>query len=193
MTFQLLETMRVTPHGIYLLDRHLQRLCESAAYFAFRCDPASLRTAIEKTEAPCRLRLLLSPDGEYECDRGPLPVRNPERLRLSPIRVNSSDPFLYHKTTRRDIYGAAGPEALLMNERDEITETGIANVAVLRGGKWVTPRTACGLLPGVMRAELLDTGEIVEGVVSCADLRAGETIRCFNALRGVFDARFEAR
>src|SRR3990172_8586131 len=128
--------MRVTPHGVYLLDRHLRRLRDSAGYFGFTCDIAALREAVEKVEGPSRLRLLLSPNGEHEFDIGPLPADNPQRLRFSPIRVNSSDPFLYHKTTRRGLYDAAGPEALLVNETRQITETGIANVAVLRRGRW---------------------------------------------------------
>ena len=191
MSFRLLETMRVTPHGVYLLDRHLDRLRGSARYFSFKCDVAGLRQAVAMIEGPSRLRLLLSPDGAREIDMGPLPGQNPELLRLSPFHVSSADPFLYHKTTRRDPYDAAGPGALLVNERGETTETGIANIAVFREDRWITPPVECGLLPGVMRAELLDRGEIAEGVIRSSELKPGETIRCFNALRGVFEARFE--
>jgi branched-subunit amino acid aminotransferase/4-amino-4-deoxychorismate lyase len=51
----------------------------------------------------------------------------------------------------------------------------------------VTPALSCGLLPGIMREELLCRGEIVEGVVRPEELRPGEQVRCFNALRGVFE------
>jgi branched-subunit amino acid aminotransferase/4-amino-4-deoxychorismate lyase len=80
---------------------------------------------------------------------------------------------------------------LIVNLRGEVTETTIANVAVLRHGRWVTPPVECGLLPGVMRAELLARGEIVEAVVRADELVMGETVRCFNAVRGVVDAKYQ--
>ena len=109
------------------------------------------------------------------------------------MRVNSRDPFLYHKTTNRGIYEEARrdcdieTDAILINERDEITETTIANIAVYRDRQWITPALSSGLLPGVGRAELLARGDILEGVIHIDDLMPGEPIRCFNALRGVFD------
>jgi branched-subunit amino acid aminotransferase/4-amino-4-deoxychorismate lyase len=129
---------------------------------------------------------------------GPLPSDIPGILRVSQVRVDSRDRFLYHKTTRRGLYEAAregcssGEDVLLVNERNEVTEMTIANVAVFRGTKWVTPQISCGLLPGVMRAELLADGEIAEGVVRVDDLISGERIRCFNALRGVFEASLQS-
>jgi len=142
------------------------------------------------------LRLTLSKDGELTLECKPLPQGHAERLILSSVRVNSSDEFLYHKTTNRAVYDAARREcgdrtdAILINERGEVTETTITNIAVFREGRWVTPHVKCGLLSGVMREELLDRGEIVQGVIQAADLRNGEVIRCFNALRGVFEARY---
>jgi len=199
--FQLLETMRVLPDGeVFLFDRHLERLSASAQCFAFRYDAPLLREAVSRRASsiggPAFLRLTLASNGEYELQSGPLPARNPTRLKPASFRVNSSDPFLYHKTTNREIYeaakreGDADTEVLLINERSEITEITIANVAVLRDGRWITPKTSCGLLNGVMRGELLDAGEIVEGVIHCDELVVGETIRCFNALRGIFEAKF---
>jgi para-aminobenzoate synthetase/4-amino-4-deoxychorismate lyase len=186
--FRLFETMRVSAGGeVLLLDRHLERLRRSAEFFSFKCDLAKLRAGIPHT--PGRMRLTLSPDGTFEVEVGPLPAGNPRRLKLSRVRVNSKDPFLYHKTTNRKIYEDE-IEVILVNERGEITETAIANIAVLREGLWLTPPVSCGLLPGVMRAELLSRGEIAEDVVRADELADGEPVRCFNALRGVFSAIF---
>jgi branched-subunit amino acid aminotransferase/4-amino-4-deoxychorismate lyase len=52
----------------------------------------------------------------------------------------------------------------------------------------MTPPILCGLLPGVMRAELLSRGEIDEAVIAADELQHTEVVRCFNALRGVWDA-----
>jgi para-aminobenzoate synthetase/4-amino-4-deoxychorismate lyase len=183
--------MRVGPRGeVDLLDRHLSRLRDSADHFGFQCDISQLRTAISRCAGPARLRLLLSSSGDFELAAGPLPTANPTLLKLSSVRVCSDNEFLYHKTTNREIYDAAGSDAILVNERGEITETGIFNVAVLRGERWVTPAVRCGLLPGVLRTELLARGEIEEGVIRADELIPGEILRCFNALRGVLESKF---
>jgi len=198
MDFRLIETMRVSEsRDVFLLDRHLDRLSRSSGFFSFRCDVPEIRRSIALAALPnSSLRLTLSKDGELTLDCRPLPQGHAERLILSSVRVNSSDQFLYHKTTNRAVYDAARREcddrtdAILINERGEITETTIMNIAVFRDGRWVTPRVSCGLLPGVLREELLSCGEIVEGVIQAGDLRNGEPIRCFNALRGIFEARY---
>ncbi len=195
---ELLETMRVEAGGATpLLDRHLARIANSAPILGFLCDSASLRAAIEqqaiKQKEPVVFRLLLARAGSHELQVKPPPATQITRLVLAQVRVNSADPMLRHKTTSRGIYDAAraglppDTDAILVNERGEATETTIANIAVLRGGQWTTPPISCGVLPGTMRAQLLEEGEIVEGQHS---LVPGESIRCFNAVRGVFDVSF---
>jgi para-aminobenzoate synthetase/4-amino-4-deoxychorismate lyase len=189
--------MRVLEGGeVYLLDRHLDRLNRSAKHFSFSFDLAKTRYEILKAvpRQAASLRLTLSKEGEVTLQQSPLPQGYVPRLKLSGVRVNSSDEFLYHKTTNRGVYDAARREcdeqrdALLSNERGEITETPIMNVAVFRDSRWITPQVCCGLLPGILREELLARGEIVEGVVQVAELQPGEVIRCFNALRGICEA-----
>jgi para-aminobenzoate synthetase / 4-amino-4-deoxychorismate lyase len=198
--FRLIETMRVSGQGeVFLLRRHLARLSRSAEFFAFAFDLPAIRDAIlqaiPQTASPVCLRLLLAEDGACSVESSALPAGYFERLKLSTVRVDSGDAFLYHKTTKRGVYEQARrgydaqTDALLSNERGEITETTIMNVAVWRDGRWLTPQDSCGLLPGVMREELLSRGEIVEGVIRVDELAPGEQIRCFNALRGIFDVR----
>lgn len=201
--FRLIETMRVSESGdVYLLDRHLDRLSKSARYFSFKCDLEKLRAqilqAIPSRRTAAGLRLTLAKDGLVKVEAGPVPDGYAQRLTLSSARVNSNDVFLYHKTTNRTVFDQARrgcdeqTDVILINEREEITETTIMNLAVLREGRWITPQVSSGLLPGVMRAELLARGDIVEGVIPVNELRDGEVIRCFNALRGVFDVVFSA-
>jgi branched-subunit amino acid aminotransferase/4-amino-4-deoxychorismate lyase len=202
--FLLFETMRVSEtREVPLLERHLERMQSSAQYFSFKFDLRRLRetvlAVVPSAPQPSRLRLTLAPDGTAELEQGPLPASFPRALLLSTLRVSSSDPFLCHKTTRRDIFEQArrdcdeNLDAVFTNERSELTETTIANIAVFRDSCWLTPPATCGLLPGVMRAELLARGEIVEGVIPAHEIRSGEVVRCFNALRGVWDAEILRR
>jgi para-aminobenzoate synthetase/4-amino-4-deoxychorismate lyase len=199
--FALIETMRVSESGdVYLLERHLHRLSRSAQYFDFKCDDRDvrdrIREAIPPDGRPCCLRLTLFSDGALHLQPRPLPSHHAEQLKLATVQVKSDDVFLCHKTTNREIYDQARAECddrtdvILVNERGEVTETTVTNIAVSRGDRWITPRISCGLLPGVMREELLARGEIVEGIVASEELREGEPIRCFNALRGVRDVPY---
>jgi branched-subunit amino acid aminotransferase/4-amino-4-deoxychorismate lyase len=200
--FQLLETMRSERDRegkgtVRLLDRHLARVAGTARVYGFTLDAARVRQAVETAavEAPENLlRLLVARDGGTEVQRKPLPTSRYTQVALAARRVNSAERLLRHKTTARQVYEEAragfdaSTDAVLRNERGEFTETTIANIAVLRSGVWTTPPVDCGLLPGVMRAELLAQSEWIEGVVT--RIEAGEVVRCANALRGVYEVVF---
>jgi para-aminobenzoate synthetase/4-amino-4-deoxychorismate lyase len=198
---RLLETMRVEHGQIALLPRHLERLSRSANSLGFSIIISRIQTEVESAIAshpdPAVLRLTVGADGTPEIGFRPAPPPGqPAWVRLSVLHANSADRRLYDKTTAREFYERARaglpPEAdaLIANERGEITETTIANVAVLRDGRWITPPIECGLLGGVMRAELLARGEIFEGIIRADELIPGETIRLFNAVRGVVEAEY---
>ena len=111
------------------------------------------------------------------------------RLQLAPVPVNPNQRWLFHKTTRRQVYDAAraacpgADDVLLWNEQGEVTETTIANVVARLGGRLVTPPLSCGLLPGTLRAWLLDQGQVIEQVIRLDELAGCELYR-INALRG---------
>jgi para-aminobenzoate synthetase/4-amino-4-deoxychorismate lyase len=103
--------------------------------------------------------------------------------------VDSSQRWLYHKTTQRQFYAAAQAacpgcdDVLLWNERGEVTETCVGNVVARIGGRLVTPPVSSGLLPGTMRAWLLDQGEVSEQAIRVDELVGCELYRV-NSLRG---------
>jgi para-aminobenzoate synthetase/4-amino-4-deoxychorismate lyase len=55
---------------------------------------------------------------------------------------------------------------------------------ITRGGVRVTPAVECGLLPGTLRAELLASGQIVEGRITKEDLASADEIWLINSVRG---------
>lgn len=193
--FALIETMRWTRRsGLFRLDLHLRRLGASAEYFGFAFDQTRCLQLLEQETArlgeDAVLRLTLEQNGQVEVGRRSLPRSGPCRIRLAQASVQSSHPLLFHKTTRREIYDQAvrevgdGFEPLLCNERGEVTEAAIANVVVDLGSGLLTPALECGLLPGIMRAHLLETGRIREGVVCVDDLRRARGIWLISAVRG---------
>lgn len=196
--FSLLETMLWTPeNGYFLIDEHLQRLGDSAAYFGITLDLADVREQLKELAAfhfdrPHKARLLVAQDGAISCESSPLDdseKHHPVQLRLAPTPVDSSNPFLYHKTTNRRIYDDARnacpdcDDVILWNERGEITETCVGNVVVMRDGQLITPPVSCGLLPGTFRTRLMDEGKITEGVLKVEDLKKCNNIFVINSLR----------
>lgn len=198
--FSLLETMLWTAEdGFFLLDYHLERLAQSAAYFGFPLDrarvEARLAGAVGRALAGrLRVRLLLHEDGDVTVERYPLTARgdepSPRPICLAPEPVDRENVFLYHKTTQRAVYEqalAACPQAddvLLWNEAGEVTEACRANVVVELAGERLTPPVSSGLLAGTYRRHLLETGQVREAVVRVADLERATGLWLVNSVRG---------
>lgn len=61
-----------------------------------------------------------------------------------------------------------------------VTDTSIANIALYRDGKWLTPKNP--LLKGTTRARLLDEGKIVEAQIKVNELRSFTKVALLNAM-----------
>lgn len=204
--FRLLESLLWTPQdeagdvdSFFLLDLHLKRLAESSVYFGFRRDFHGLVEALLAEEAgfpprPQKVRVLVARDGTYTIEAADVPpLPDPYRLRLAARPIDSSDLFLYHKTTHRRAYDDASAavdgadDVLLWNERGEVTESCIANVAVELDDELLTPPVECGLLAGTYRAELLRQGRVKERVIHLDDLPRCSKVFLMNAVRGMWE------
>jgi para-aminobenzoate synthetase/4-amino-4-deoxychorismate lyase len=199
-TFELIETILFDQHYIRL-PLHLDRLQSSAAYFDFLCDRTSIEAQLRAfahfldPRERHRVRLLLAPAGTLTLTSQPLAEESPTvSVRLSPHRVNSTDRFLRHKTTHRDLYDqqlaaarADGfDEVIFLNERGELTEGAISNLFVQQDDHLLTPPLSSGVLPGVMRRHLLETrSDIEERVLTLADLEPPRTFWLCSSLRGL--------
>lgn len=194
--FDLLETMAFLPgSGLRHRDHHLDRMAASAAYFRFEFSRVAaldcLGRATQSLLAPARARLTLASTGALDVTIGPLPCDGGQvLLAIDEQPVRSSDVGLFHKTTDRRAYDdrrARHPDAddvVLVNERGEVTETTIANLAARIDGVWSTPPLDAGCLPGVERARWLAGGTLVERVVTADQLRSAEEVAVLSSLRG---------
>lgn len=204
--FSLIETMRATrEHGIPLLELHLARLSNSASYFGIPCDVEAIRTYLEKELAlfevgrVMRVRLLLAPDGNFTLTKAELPkISEIVAVLLAEDVVDQADLFLRHKTTQREQYDAAirAAEAqgafdqLFFNQYGELTEGARSSVLLRFGREWFTPPLDCGVLPGVMRQQILADPKWAcrERIITREDLFSADEIVLCNALRGVLKA-----
>jgi len=193
--FRLLETMRWTPEGgFFLEEEHLARLLASAAHFGAALHRTrvwgELHDLARRLVGPSRVRLLVDLDGGIELSATPLEAvaPAPARVALSREAIDDSSPWLFHKTTRREVYDAAlaahpgVDEVVLWNRRGEVTEGCRYNLVVDLGHGPVTPPISCGLLAGTFRGHLLAAGRVREQVVTVAELRGARAFFLVNSV-----------
>ena len=194
--FELFESLAHVPaEGFRHLDEHLERLAGSAGYFGFRFEPeaaaAALKRAVAEVTGPSVVRLMLARDGGLSTDVRDLPPADDAvRVALDDEPVDPSDVWLFHKTTRRAPYERRRErrpdvdDVLLVNDRGEVTESTIANLAVRLDGVWVTPPVDAGLLPGTYRNVLLREGRVTERPVTVGELRGAGELALVSSVRG---------
>lgn len=196
--FDLIETMRFDPReGLAELDRHLARMKRSAEALGFPFDRHAARNDLHaatfRLSGARKLRLLLSQSGRVAIESRPLPPApaEPVAVRVVPLPVERDDFRLRHKTSDRDFYNEArsrsGRFEILFEDRDGyLTEGSFTHIFVARDGRLLTPPLARGLLPGILREQLIDDGEAEEAELRVADLADGFFIG--NAVRGLMRA-----
>lgn len=190
-----LETLRLEAGVAVRGDAHLARMQRTARHFGLRFSLAEARAYLQQLPADgvWRLRLTCDAQGRFEHTLTPFtPTAGPVTLALAdrPIVTRGAGAeFLAHKTTRREAYAgfdkpAGAFDVILWNEAGELTECSFGNLAVCVAGQWLTPPLAAGLLPGVMRAELLAQGRLKEARLTRDDLARASGLAFFNSLRG---------
>jgi branched-subunit amino acid aminotransferase/4-amino-4-deoxychorismate lyase len=125
-------------------------------------------------------------------------------LDLEPFNLATDDPFIIHKTTKRDMYNisrkrtncdwhatAQQPfDVILWNKNNEITETSITNIAIQFSIDdklvWKTPKVECGALPGVFRSFLLQKGEMIEDVITVQELIQADKVSIFDIILNIY-------
>ena len=137
-----------------------------------------------------KLRLTLDKQGNVQVrlTSSPNPLPQGVWVRIQG-KVNSHNPFLYHKTTIRDVMPTDVFEHIRTNERGEITEGIFTNVAIEKNGKLYTPPVSCGLLNGTYRQKLLEEGKLIEKVLYPEDLQSADKIFCFNSVRKMVEVQ----
>ncbi|MCA0994132.1 aminotransferase class IV [Alloyangia pacifica] len=199
---RLIETLRWEPgSGALRGDRHLARCLRSCAALGFDVAPEALTEALESfhAETPQRLRLTVGRAGDVEITSVPFEgatVPAGTKVQLCAALLDPEDALLRHKTTARALYDAAlkarpegVAELLFLNTKGALCEGAYTNVFLEReDGARVTPALSAGLLPGILREELLEEGAFAEATVPFVDLQRAKRLWIGNSLRGLMGA-----
>jgi len=192
---------------------HRSRLAASAQALGFAFDAEAFEAILWQVKAEVRqkapvsefsrsyrVRIDLAHNGAWRSSWAALPPLS-ERVALiwAEAPLDASNPLLQHKTSERSTYDAAidravaqqAFDALFCNQMGFVCEGARSNVFVREGNRLLTPPLRCGLLPGVLRSELLSRGEASESLLTISDIKAASRegrLRVGNALRGLMPA-----
>ena len=213
----LFETILVTAGQAIQITAHYARLAKSAQSLGIPFVQSSWDTSLAEalkqipTQGNFRLRLDLSPTGLMSFRFGELETLPPivkifwaDKLLRDPAEtiMHSGNLLLQHKTTQRLVYDTAwqaavaqgGFDALFTNEQGMVTEGGRRSLFIRPqdSQQWLTPPLSAGVLPGLMRQQLLTDGrrKTHEANLSVADVLGAEEIIICNAIRGLLSAHF---
>jgi branched-subunit amino acid aminotransferase/4-amino-4-deoxychorismate lyase len=180
----LFETILWDNHRLDRWDAHLDRMARGAAILSLpppdrtACRNAA-ETALLAAGSPHRaavrlnwsagvggrgLDMPVTPQPVLTATAAALgPPEGPARLVTSSVRRNDRSPasrlktlaYLDNVLARAEALAADADEALMLNTEGEVACAAAANVFWIRHGEVVTPALACGVLDGIMRAEVL--------------------------------------
>ncbi len=197
--FDLIETMRFEPaQGIARLELHLERMKESARILGFEFDRHAARNGLHAVtfhlDKIHKIRMLLSKTGAIAIEVTDVPpvLAGVWQVQLTPLPVSAQDFRLHHKTSDRAFYDDARygypecAEVLFIDPDGYLTEGSFTSLFVKRDGMFLTPPLSRGLLPCILRRELVEQGKAKE-----VDLRPEDLVDGFfvgNSLRGLMAA-----
>lgn len=194
--FQLLESLLIEDGKYFLLEEHLQRLRNSADYFRFEFSIKPIENALQKfakefNKGEMKVRLILDKLGDFTIEGQPISeIKGSVTGILAPKPIDRDNPFLYHKTTHRDVYTSfqknkptAVYDVLLWNQDREITEFTNGNVILEIDGQLWTPPIQSGLLSGTYREWLIKKGIINERALTIDDLDRCRKVWFINSVR----------
>lgn len=195
---KVIETFGAGPSGVHRWAAHRARLIATCARLGITPDLEIVDAAVAVLDlsVPMRVRLTVDLDGGLNVAAVPL-GKTPDqwRIGLADQVVDADDPWFSVKTTQRALYDntrAALPigldEVIFVNQAGFVSEGTITNVFVKKDGILLTPPILDGVLPGILRSELLDDGRAKEAQLRWADIVSAEAVLVGNSLRGLIRA-----
>lgn len=202
--FALIETILWQRNiGFSNLSLHFNRIKQAADFFNFNFIQQKIESELKLISQnigkntkwqKARIRILLN-EKNHKIEFYDLPdSKEIWKITLSKNALNSQNPWLYYKTTNRQIYDIdfknyneiGFDEIIYCNENNEITEGSRTNIFIDNGdGILLTPPIKCGLLNGILRQKLINDGKAIEKILHLEDMFAAQNIYVGNSIRGL--------
>ena len=190
-TFRKLPTGEI-PRGQY----HKERFCEAIGH-ELGSGVFSNLDGLENQDARVSVT---ARDGGLTTKLSPFTqMQTPLKLAISRYVLTDAVQATNIKTTARDFYdgerariGAltGADEVIFLNQKGQLCEGSFTSLFIEKDGQLLTPTLSCGLLPGVLRQDLILKGEASESYLTPADIKTADRIFVGNSLRGLMQGIF---
>lgn len=179
------ETIRTVDSSPYLLTRHLQRAIKSAGILHIPVPSlVDVRIAVAEllnTESLHNglLRIMFGMDGQWGAVHiSYQPLLHSAKVRVHPAHLSTlgesikSYPYDHRLLILNEAAESGFDEALVINSLGNISEGSVTNFVARVDGRWTTPPTSDGVLPGIMRDLVIE--KLGVSVASLSQSRLGD-------------------
>ena len=197
----IIETCLWTPKdGIVRGKAHKARMMKSAKALGYPFNPAqydALTDGIKTETNDQHIRMTLSADGDLNLSQKDFVSLDRPKIMVSPHKLSKQVQYSKHKISRRNFYDKERErlkaltgidEVIFLNESGKLCEGSFTSIFIEKDGKLLTPALKTGILPGVLRAELLRSKKARTADLTEDDLLGAKNIYIGNSMRGLMPA-----
>ena len=195
---KIIETFRwELQKGFIRGSAHKARMKRAAKALGYPFNTALYDEVLKEIKAhksPQHIRLTLDAQGTFKIDTKDYSKFIDPKIILSKHRLSANVQNFKHKISRRNFYDGERErlkhhfnitEVIFLNEDNKVCEGSFTSLFIEKNGQLLTPRLSIGLLPGILRAELIKSGNAIEADISQTDLTKADKIYIGNSLRGL--------
>lgn len=198
---QIIETLRWDPElGFVRGERHKARMQKTATGLGYPFNASAydevLKPVTKKSSAQ-RVRVTLGPDGNFDVTAQNYVPFESLNITLSEHPLSEHVQNTDYKISRRSFYDGererlktltGADEVIFSNAKGQICEGSFTSIFIEVDSKLFTPPLSAGILPGILRAALIETGKAEEKHLTQDDLLSADKIYIGNSLRGLIPA-----
>lgn len=198
---EIIETFRWDPkEGFMRGEHHKARMKKAARALGYPFNSAKYARALKPVKThvkPQHLRLTLNPQGKFTLTSKDYTQMAEAKITLSRHRLTHDVQTTKHKISSRNFYDGERErlknlmgvdEVIFLNDKDEVCEGSFTSVFIEKDGHLFTPPLKAGILPGILRAQLIETGQADEANIFEQDLLSADKLYIGNSLRGLIRA-----
>lgn len=198
-SIQLIETFHsgASPSRMRAHKSRLKRAAKALDYPWSDKALTEALAAIKTFGSARRVRLTLNAQGEFDLTHSKFEKIKTLKFSLSRYPLTSEVQITAHKLTSRHFYDGererinaltGADEVLFVNDQNELCEGSFTSIFVEQDGQIFTPPLSAGILPGILREELVKSGRVREKSLQTQDLASADKIYLGNSLRGLIPA-----
>jgi branched-chain amino acid aminotransferase len=191
--FETIKTVDALP---WALTRHMRRAVRSAPFVGAKIpDEEKLRACVqvlleEQVQPLGLMRLSFSSNGDWLAVHLPYteltqPARvmvHPDSIALEGAQIKQF-PYDHRISIVKNAQSKGFDEAIVVNASNNVSAAGTSNVLFKIKGKWCTPPLSDGVLPGVVRALVLENCDVGVRSIDGSEIKEIESALLIGSLR----------